>query len=116
MSDSATTTALVQFARAKGVRVRRVTEGTFDKLRDAQELEEAPFAPDVGINWQAKQLFYVRTDQWPEMIHELGHLIASSVPPKHAVEWGVLWLGDRSRLPLARVLRSLDVEQSRLRC
>ena len=71
---------LLDFAEEAGVKVHKVSHKQFN---ENQNIQHAPFASHIGIIWNTKELFYVSDAQWPAMVHELGHLIATKDFPVH---------------------------------
>jgi len=89
MTDAETLRKLLSFASSRGVTSRRVSENEFSSLAHDGTLEEAPFSShSLGIVWKTKCLYYTRGVEWPEVIHELGHLLACRVPPRSSDEFG----------------------------
>jgi len=88
MTEAETLEALLSFARNRGVTARLVSDKEFAALVRRCNLEEAPFASScLGIVWKTKRLYYTRDALWPEVIHELGHLLASRMPPRSSSEY-----------------------------
>lgn len=82
MAAAVTLKRLLFFAANLGVRTRLVSEGRFQSLVDRGDLQEAPFSSQsLGIEWGSKHLYYTKYVPWPEVVHELGHLLACRVPP-----------------------------------
>lgn len=77
---------LKAFATAHGCKLAKVSPATFRRLNGIG-LSVAPFTTDLGIQWSHKELYYVRYDQWAEIIHELGHLLATTATPMKAKEY-----------------------------
>lgn len=78
---------LLRFAKLHGVKAHKVDEENFRRALKIGKVVEAPFTSYLGIDWKGKGLYYTRDDQWVEMVHELGHLLASSVEPRKSTEW-----------------------------
>lgn len=76
------------FAESHGHTIRKVTEEQLDHLKARDGFSEAPFSHlDLGIVWEAREAYYLQYRQWPDIIHELGHLMATTKSPRLSVEW-----------------------------
>jgi len=88
MTETETLESVLSFACNRGVKARLVSDREFASLVRRCNLEEAPFsASPLGIVWKTKRLYYTKDALWPEVIHELGHLLASKVPPRSSSEY-----------------------------
>lgn len=93
--DSVTLTRLNVFATKHGVELKKVTKEDIlsleresaQKRTSAREYNAAPFDNYLGINWDKKIVYYVDDVQWPAIIHELGHLLATKKRPWECVEF-----------------------------
>jgi hypothetical protein len=53
---------------------------TFDKSF-LNQLQFAPFSPDVAVVWSRKIILATKKASWPAILHEAGHILCSNVPP-----------------------------------
>lgn len=81
--------ALQDWAAPHGARLVKMPKEAFPALeaKAPQGYQDAPFTNLLGQNWAEKELFYHDPCQWPEAIHELGHMLACTDPPRRSDEW-----------------------------
>jgi hypothetical protein len=73
---------LTAFANAHGVKSYSLT---LEKLRNREDIQCAPFTSNLGIRWYERELYYTSDKQWPEAIHELGHLMMCQKDPNEPI-------------------------------
>jgi hypothetical protein len=58
-----------------------------NNLRYPKGLYNAPFSShDLGIHWAKKQVIYSLPAEWPEIVHEMGHVFACKKNPGRSDE------------------------------
>lgn len=75
---------LHQLAERWGGSLVKVTEAEFEAL---DVVVEAPFANHLGVDYKAKKVYYTADEQMGLLIHEMGHVFASSLEPYDSDEW-----------------------------
>lgn len=55
---------------------------------DEDDFYISPFSSfQLGIVWKSKIVIYYGKVLWPEVIHEMGHIFCSHLPPNKSSEW-----------------------------
>jgi hypothetical protein len=84
MDDKQIIFKLKEIAQGWGGNIIKLTKNRFD---DYWNITSAPFSCYLGINYEARKIYYVGTPHPCDIIHEMGHIFASKKPPEEAYEW-----------------------------
>ena len=84
---------LLAYLAEKGVKVR-----FFESVLSIREefdydnsgYEPAPFKRGLGVRWAEKEIVAIEGMDWPSLVHEAGHILASKEPPQRSDEYAFL--------------------------
>lgn len=77
---------LKQMAMSWGGSLVEVTPAKFRELETTDQLVEAPYTSGVGVDFDAKAVYYTKGISVVTLLHELGHAFASADRPEDASE------------------------------
>lgn len=78
---------LRKLARGWGGDLREMSAPQMDAMLDADGFWPCPFDSRLGVLWREKVVLYSNRPQWPNILHEMGHIFASVLPPPACTEW-----------------------------
>lgn len=85
---------LRRLARKWGGDLVGVNQKEWDRLKEerltdrTRPFHEAPFSSnDLGVHWPSRRVIYSGKVEWVEVIHEMGHVFATTENPEHVDEY-----------------------------
>lgn len=83
---------LARWATLHGGRIAKVDESTWHHIEHFRPtISHAPFSSKCGVVWETKEIIYTESISFRNIVHEMGHIFISKVPPKESTD--VSWFG-----------------------
>lgn len=81
---------LLRFAKRHNVAMKHVSDAEYQRCQEDIDFSDAPFTDGMGVYWRSKILVYTDQTKWYELVHDLGHLLASNDTPDQSTEYDFL--------------------------